>query len=260
MTTLFVTSTGTDIGKTHLCCQLITAWRSNLRIRCIKPVVTGFDPAAPESSDTARLLDAQQLPLDRNRIGATSPWRYRAPLAADMAARRENTAVPFDELVAFSASPPDIDVNLIEGIGGVMAPIDTSHTVLDWIAALETSVLLVVGSYLGSLSHTLTAVDVLQRCERRPIAIVISASLNEPVSTDETASTLKRFCGDLPIAILPRAPAATAASATTAAATPAATSAATPAATSAATSVATTAATPAATSVATRVMQLLNPG
>jgi dethiobiotin synthetase len=202
--TLFVTSTGTDIGKTYVCCQLIRAWQPAIEIRCIKPIVTGFDPLAPESTDTARLLDAQHLTVNRNRIEATSPWRYRAALSADMAASREGRTLPFDEIVAFCRPPPDVELNLIEGIGGVMAPIGDDRTVLDWIAALETRVLLVAGSYLGSLSHTLTAVDVLSRSDRRPVAVVISESIEEPVTTEETASSLERYLGDLPIAILPR--------------------------------------------------------
>ena len=43
---------------------------------------------------------------------------------------------------------------LIEGIGGIMVPLDARHTVLDWMNALDLPLLLVAGSYLGSLSHT----------------------------------------------------------------------------------------------------------
>ena len=55
------------------------------------------------------------------------------------------------------------DVLLIEGIGGIMVPLDDEHTVLDWMLVLQLPVILVAGSYLGTLSHTLTALDVLRR-------------------------------------------------------------------------------------------------
>jgi len=212
MTSLFVTGTGTDIGKTYLCCQLIRAWRSNVTLRCIKPVVTGFDAADAEASDIAQLLGAQEIAVDSIGIEATSPWRYRTAISADMAADREDRALPFEELVAFSRPPSGVGLNLIEGIGGVMAPLTGSHTVLDWIASLDTSVLLVTGSYLGSLSHTLTAIDVLSRRDRRPLTVVISESLDGPVPTEETAASLARHLSNLPIEILPRDDAATAAS------------------------------------------------
>lgn len=214
MTSLFVTSSGTDIGKTHFCCRLLAELPSGIRVRCIKPVVTGFDSENLDSTDTARLLRAQHRPIDREAIDATSPWRFMAPLSVDMAAARENIAVAFDELVAFSKPTADADLNLIEGVGGVMAPIDAEHTVLDWIAALETSVVLVVGSYLGSLSHSLTAVNALRQRHRPPLAIVISQSLTEPVATEETAASLARHLGDVPITVLPRDEAAAAASRT----------------------------------------------
>jgi dethiobiotin synthetase len=201
---LFVTSSGTDIGKTFVCCRLIESLRGAVRLRCIKPVVTGFDPAAPAGTDPARLLEARGMAVDRASLAATSPWQFRAALSADMAAAREGRSVPFDELVAFSRAPPDVELNLIEGIGGVMAPVDERHTVRDWIAALDTECLLVVGSYLGSLSHALTAADVLARIGREPLAIVISQSQSEPVSTEETAASLERHCASTPIIVLER--------------------------------------------------------
>jgi len=211
MNSLFVTSSGTDIGKTFLCCRLIAAVAGQRTIRCIKPVVTGFEPDDAAASDTGHLLAAQGIGVDTNTIAATSPWRFRAALSADMAAAREKRSISFDELIEFSRPPPGIDLNLIEGIGGVMAPLDHEHTVLDWISALDAPALLVVGSYLGSLSHTLTALHALNARQISLAAIVISQSIEEPVPTAETAASLKHFCGRVPIAILPRSPNADAA-------------------------------------------------
>lgn len=204
MTTLFITGSGTGVGKTFVCCRLIERLRGESAIRCIKPVVTGFDPAAPEASDTGRLLEARDRQIDAAGIEATSPWRFRAALSADMAAEREGRHVPFDELTAFSRSPPGTSLNLIEGIGGVMAPLDDRHTVLDWIGALDAKPLLVVGSYLGSLSHALTAIEVLRARNLTPLAVVISQSVTEPVPMEETSASLARHSGDIPIVTVPR--------------------------------------------------------
>jgi len=204
MTTLFVTSSGTDIGKTYLCCSIIERLRSRMTIRCVKPVVSGFDSDNPKSSDTARLLAAQGRPVDDTAIAETSPWRFREPISADMAAAREGRQVPFAELIEFCRPRDPAELNLIEGIGGVMAPIDETHTVADWIAALETAPVLVVGSYLGSISHTLTAVAALRQKGFPPGAIVISQSLEEPVPTSETADCIRKHCPEVPLEILPR--------------------------------------------------------
>jgi len=205
MTTVFVTASGTDVGKTFVTLRLIAELtRAGLGVRALKPVASGFDTADIGSSDTAKLLVAQGLGIDAANLDAVSPWRFTAPLSPDMAAARERRNVPFDALVDFCRAPRDADITLIEGIGGVMAPLDATHTVLDWIAALKAPALLVVGSYLGSLSHSLTAAAALEQ-RWVPIAgVVVSESLEQPVDADETAATLARFLAPTPIRVLPR--------------------------------------------------------
>ena len=97
------------------------------------------------------------------------------------------------------------DVTLIEGIGGVMAPLDAEHTVLDWIVALEAPTLLVVGSYLGTLSHSLTAAATLRARGVTIAGVVVSESAEQPVPAAETAATLARFTAPVPVRVLPRA-------------------------------------------------------
>lgn len=205
MTTVFVTASGTDVGKTFVTLRLIAELtRAGLGVRALKPVASGFDTADIGSSDTAKLLVAQGLRIDAANLDAVSPWRFTAPLSPDMAAARERRNVPFDALVDFCRTPHDADITLIEGIGGVMAPLDATHTVLDWIAALEAPALLVVGSYLGSLSHSLTAAGALEQRSVAVAGVVVSESLEQPVDADETAATLARFLAPTPIRVLPR--------------------------------------------------------
>jgi len=93
---------------------------------------------------------------------------------------------------------------LIEGVGGVMAPLTESESVLDWMAALNVPVLLVVGSYLGTISHTLTAHETLKGRGLTPDAVIVSESPESPVPPAETKTTLARFLDGLPIVLLPR--------------------------------------------------------
>jgi dethiobiotin synthetase len=205
MTRLFVTSSGTDVGKTFVMVELIAALvRAGYRPRALKPLASGFDPDRPEDSDTGRLLRAQGLPIDNVNIAAVTPWRFAAPLSPDMAARREQRRVPFDELVEFCRGPSEADVTLIEGIGGVMVPLDDRHTVLDWIRALGAPALLVVGSYLGALSHALTAAAALRARNCALLAAIVSESVVQPVECEETAVVLRRFLAPLPVHVLPR--------------------------------------------------------
>jgi dethiobiotin synthetase len=207
MTTVFVTSSGTGIGKTFVTLRLIAELEaSGRRVRALKPVASGFDAALPAAGDTGALLRAQRLEPTAANLDAVSPWRFAAPLSPDMAAARERRTVPFDALVAHCREADRSgDVTLIEGIGGVMVPLDGEHTVLDWIAALEAPALLVVGSYLGTLSHSLTAAAALRARGVTIAGLVVSESEAQPVPAAETAATLARFVAPAPVRVLPRA-------------------------------------------------------
>src|SRR5262245_22925279 len=131
MSAFFVTATGTDIGKTFVASGLIRHWRAAGRqIDALKPVATGFDPASAGASDAGVFLTALGRPVTPAEIDRISPWRFAAPLSPDMAAEREKRVIDFDALVKFSQSAiaSNTDRLLIEGIGGIMVPLDDRHT------------------------------------------------------------------------------------------------------------------------------------
>ena len=204
MTAVFITATGTDIGKTFLTAGLIRHLRARGRsVDALKPVVSGFDPAAP--SDPGILLAALGRSPDMAEFDRISPWRFAAPLSPDMAAERENRTIDFDELVTFcrNAAACQNDL-LIEGVGGIMVPLDKRHTTLDWMAALHLPLLLVAGSYLGAISHTLSAVDVIKQRNLSLRAIIINESAGSTVSLQDTARTISRFVEPIEVITLPR--------------------------------------------------------
>lgn len=103
MAAYFVTSTGTDIGKTFVTAALIRYMReSNQPVSALKPVVSGYDSSVAETSDPAVLLAALGRPVSAEEVQRIAPWRFRAPLAPDIAAAREGRTVNFDSLVEFS--------------------------------------------------------------------------------------------------------------------------------------------------------------
>lgn len=103
MSAIFVTATGTDIGKTFVTAGLIRFFRERSeRVEALKPVVSGFDPACPEGSDPDVLLEALGRPAGTSEIGKISPWRYRAALSPDLAAAREGRVPEFSAVVDFT--------------------------------------------------------------------------------------------------------------------------------------------------------------
>lgn len=213
MRTVFITSSGTDIGKTFVATALIRQLREKGEdVRALKPVISGFSDAAPEGSDTALILEALGRAVTPPNIDAVSPWRFKAALSPDMAARREGAPLGYGAVLGACREARAVDnpgTLIIEGVGGVMVPLTDDRLVLDWIADLHAEaaldVLLVVGSYLGTISHTLTAVEALRGRELEPSAIIVSESPESPVPLEETGAAIARFLPDMPMAYVPRA-------------------------------------------------------
>jgi dethiobiotin synthetase len=207
MSAVFVTGIGTDIGKTFVSCGLIRDARANGRsVDAIKPVVTGFDDAV--NSDPGMLLTALARQVTTEEIARVSPWRFSVPISPHLAAERERRPVDFAQLVEFceAAIRDTRGLMLIEGIGGVMVPLDDRRTVLDLMSVLRIPALLVTGSYVGTLSHTLTALEVLARRNIDIAAIVVNETPKSASSLEEAAQTLAHFAAPLDIVALPRLP------------------------------------------------------
>jgi dethiobiotin synthetase len=205
----FVTSTGTDIGKTFVTAGLLRYLRGNgASVAALKPIVSGYDSSVVETSDPAVLLKALGRAVSADEIASIAPWRFRAPLAPDVAAAREDRNIDFDQLIAFSRKAIDASTGIlfIEGVGGIMVPLDDRRTVLDWMATLHIPLLLVVGGYLGTISHTLTALDVIAQRKLKIAVIVVSESERNPVELDDTVGSIARFSDGVEVIGLPRLP------------------------------------------------------
>jgi dethiobiotin synthetase len=205
LTAIFITATGTDVGKTFVAVSLIRHLRQMGRtVDAIKPVVSGFDPDRPEASDPGILLSALDLPITPQEIERTSPWRFRAPLSPDLAAEREGRRIDVDAVISFCQDTiaQRQDILLIEGIGGIMVPLDDQRTVLDVMMALQLPLILVAGSYLGTISHTLTALDALFRRDMKLLAIIVNETPGSTVPLEDTVAAIARFAQ--PVIALPR--------------------------------------------------------
>ena len=206
---LLVTATGTDGGKPGGPGGLRRAARRAGRpVTARKPVLTGYAAADAAESDAGRLLAAQDIVIDSTAISAISPWRYAAALSPDMAAAVEGRKAPgLAAVAAFcGATLAPERLTLVEGIGGVMVPLDRRHTVLDLAAELALPILLVSPTALGAISHALTAVAALAGRGLSPALLLLVESPGATVPAAATRDTLAAFCPGVPIATLPRDP------------------------------------------------------
>lgn len=197
-----ITGTGTDVGKTWVAEALIRGWVAAGRtVEVLKPVLTGVDLSNPErwaSSDPGRLLTAAGRPLNADTLRAACPFHFRAPLSPDQAAEQAGRTLGLSEVlqVVLQFDRPEPQELLVEGAGGVMSPLSADATQLQLWRRLGWPVVLVAGTYLGSLSHTLTALEVLGA---QAAGVILSHSSDAPVSAERHAASLARYV-EVPIA------------------------------------------------------------
>ncbi len=203
----FITSPGTDVGKTLVTTTLCWQLRERRHhVTALKPVITGFN-ASDANSDTSLILKSCGLSPTPELIKAISPWQFVAPLAPSTAAQKEKTFIVFEEVIAFCEEHAAVesDILLVEGAGGLMSPLDDRHTMLDWLERLRWPAIVVSGSYLGAISHTLTTLEVLKARSIPVAALVISETANSEVSLADTALGMESFVSNtIPIVKLPR--------------------------------------------------------
>jgi dethiobiotin synthetase len=201
----FITSTGTDIGKTFVTCALTHQLvQQGLQVSTIKPIISGYTDDTKDSIDTAEIIRALGQKLTPETIAHLSPWRFTHALAPDMAALREGRSIDYGALLDFCQPDDQFDIQLIEGVGGAFVPLDDDHLVVDWILDLDVPTIMVVGSYLGTLSHTVATVEALRGRGGTVAGIIVSESEESPVPLDELRNTMARLVADTPISLVPR--------------------------------------------------------
>ncbi len=185
---LFVTATDTEVGKTVVTCA-IAAWlrREGMTVGVCKPIASGcrHDREGLVNEDAEALAHFADC---RANLDVINPVRYRDPLAPAVAAERVERPVD-DHAIAESLHRLDAEhgVMLVEGIGGLLVPLDEKRTVLDLAATLGYPVLVVVRPNLGTLNHTAMTCELIRRRKLRLAGLVINRY--QPETPDLAATT-----------------------------------------------------------------------
>ncbi len=206
---LLVTGTGTEIGKTFVTATLARQLRHQGHpVVASKPVSSGCrvdEQGRLWSPDGQELIEACGLdPADWETHQRLCLERFPEPLSPHMAAARHGRILSLSMLTGYCRSLEGDGFILVEGIGGVMTPLTDSATFLDWALDLGWPVLVVAGTYLGTISHTLTALRCLRDVGAPVAGLILDRSPEEPVAVEELRRTLRFFHPDLPTAVVPR--------------------------------------------------------
>lgn len=200
----FITATGTGVGKTWLATALASACvQRGKRVAAIKPIETGVDPDPLDALALARACNDESL--------ATASGLYRAkePLAPYAIEKRGGPKVGSLRALAkrIRELAQDSDYAIVEGVGGVLVPLDQDHTIADLAALLDLQTVLVARNALGVLSYTLTAVEALRKRNVSIRAIVLNhveRDLRQDLSRASNADVLSDYLPRIPILRAPR--------------------------------------------------------
>jgi dethiobiotin synthetase len=155
---LFVTGTGTGVGKTVLSAALLAAMSAaGEPVRAHKPVVTGLD----ERSETGWPPDHELLASVAGMAPEqVAPLRYGPAVSPHLAARLAGETIDPADLVARARGGGiDDGALIVEGVGGLLVPLADEFTVRDLAAALGLPVVIAAGAGLGTINHTLLSIE-----------------------------------------------------------------------------------------------------
>jgi dethiobiotin synthetase len=174
---LFITGTGTGVGKTIVSAALLAAMAAEGQpVRAYKPVVTGLE-------DPSEIAARGRWPADHELLGAmagmspeeVAPLRYGPAVSPHLAAELAGERIGPERLLAAAGDASGAGVTLIaEGVGGLLTPLSDDYTVCDLAVALGLPVLIAAHSGLGTINHTLLTLHVARAAGLQVRAVVLT--------------------------------------------------------------------------------------
>jgi dethiobiotin synthetase len=202
---LFVTGTGTDVGKTVVAAAICAALRARgERVAAFKPVVSGteerVDPDWPADHELLATASGED-PAD------VAPAVFAAPLSPHLAA--ELAGEPLDPGLlrgAFDARAAEAEVVVVEGVGGLLVPLTRDYLVRDFAVDLGLPLVIAASPGLGTINHTLLTLEAARAVGLRVAGVVLTPWPETPSPMEEdNRATIARL-GDVEVAVLPLLP------------------------------------------------------
>jgi dethiobiotin synthetase len=197
---LLVTATDTGVGKTILSASLLAAMTAaGERVSAYKPVVSGLDeppgawPADHELLGTA----AGMMPED------VAPLRYGPAVSPHLAAELAGERIdPAQLLIAARSAAARESTLIVEGVGGLLAPLAEDYTVRDFAVALELPLLIAARPGLGTINHTLLTLDGARAAELDVLAVVLTPWPERPGEMERSNRETIARLGEIEVATL----------------------------------------------------------
>ena len=199
---IFLTGTGTGVGKTVAGCVIAARWAAEGRSpRVMKP-----------AESACALLDGRLVPRDAlalktaagdaRPIDEICPYRYEVPLTPAHAAEREGEPPDLESIAgSIEALKKGGGPLLVEGAGGLLAPLAEGVLMSDLALAANLPLVLVAPLGLGTINHTLLSVREAKRQGLRVLGVILSDTTGEATpAAERNPPAVAELCGaDAPL-------------------------------------------------------------
>jgi dethiobiotin synthetase len=190
MKKVFITGTGTGVGKTYITSIILKNLLLRQKVIGIKPISAGISQDNLLNEDVQTLLDCQPSIDDHQKINFYSLKKAVSP---HIGAEEEGMQIDFDFIQQrISALENEYDRVLIEGVGGLLSPVDQSRTNLDLIKHLDIPVILIIGLKLGCINDALLTQHALQSSDIKIVGWIGNQIDPEMEEVDKNIEYLKK--------------------------------------------------------------------
>ena len=171
----FITGTDTGIGKTWSTVALMQYFKNQGKS------VLGMKPVASGAKEIDGSLVSEDVVYLKKIIDSTddddlvSPIRLKPPIAPTIAAVKSGVTIDIDKVwKAYEVLSNRHDFVVVEGIGGLMVPVDDTLFVADLVCKMDLPLVIVGSDYLGTINHTLLTVEYAKSRNIRIKGIIIN--------------------------------------------------------------------------------------
>jgi dethiobiotin synthetase len=199
---LFVTATGTGVGKSVLSAALCAAMlAAGETVRAHKPVITGLEepPEGVWPADDELLARVTgQAPEE------IAPLRFGPAVSPHLAAELDGTKIDPEALVESiaGAGHDGTAIDVVEGVGGLLVPLAGGFLVRDLAARLGLPLIVATRPGLGAINHTLLTLQSARAAGLTVAAVVITPWPATPAAIETSNRETIAALGDVDVDVL----------------------------------------------------------
>jgi dethiobiotin synthetase len=178
MRAVFVTGTGTEVGKT-LVCGLLARYLNEQGLRAVtqKWIQTGSTDDIPEDIATHLCLMDRDVSHIASFRSDVCPYQLKLPASAHLAGETEKRVIDPEEIKKSTLKLVQaFDRVIVEGIGGALVPYSREGLVIDIVQTLDLPVVIVARNKLGAINHTLLTIEALQARGLEILGVVFNSA------------------------------------------------------------------------------------